>query len=217
MAKVLRPVTTDEEIQRVIPVIEGLKKATDIPISIDTYKASVAEAAIQAGATMINDISGFLFDKKMPEVAARYQIPVVIMHIKGSPQNMQQDPTYENLIDEIYLHLETQIEKAVQAGLARDFIILDPGIGFGKSIDDNYKLIRRLKELQALGCPILIGVSRKSFIGNILNLPPEQRLYGTAAASAIAVMNGAHILRSHDVKEMRQVVCIADLIAGQRE
>jgi len=209
------PVTAEEEIERVVPVIAELRQKLDIPISIDTYKASVAEAAIEAGATMVNDISGFLFDEDMPALVARRQVPVVIMHIKGTPQNMQDNPTYDNLFDELYMHLEAQIELALQVGIPHDQIIVDPGLGFGKRIGDNYEIIRRLPELRGLGCPILVGPSRKSFVGEALDLPPDQRLEGTAAAVALSVMNGARILRVHDVEEMRRVVRVAELIAGR--
>ncbi len=212
-----QPVSEQEELERVLPVIETLSRALDIPISIDTYKANVAEAALRAGAAMVNDISGLLFDPRMPEVLAQYKAPLVLMHIKGTPQDMQEHPTYTNLFDEIYQHFEKQIQVALHAGIPRQFLIIDPGLGFGKAMRDNYTLLRRLPELRGLGCPILVGPSRKSFVGKILNLPPEQRLEGTAAAVASAVLSGAHIVRVHDVMEMRRVVQIADLIAGRAE
>ncbi len=212
-----QPVSEQEELERVLPVIEALSRRLDIPISIDTYKANVAEAAIRAGAAMVNDISGLLFDPRMPEVIARYHAPLVLMHLKGTPQDMQQNPTYENLMDEIYLHLEKQVQAALQAGIPRALLIVDPGLGFGKSIDDNFTILRRLSEFRGLGCPILLGPSRKSFVGKVLNLPPEERLEGTAAAVTGAILNGAHIVRVHDVTEMRRVVQIADLIAGRAE
>jgi dihydropteroate synthase len=211
------PVSTEEELRRVIPVIEVLAKRVNIPISIDTYKAPVAEAAIHAGASIVNDISGFQFDNRMPEVVTRLGVPVVLMHIKGTPRNMQENPTYENLMDELYLYLERQIEAARCAGIAEERIIIDPGLGFGKRLSDNYEILRRLAEFRGLGCPILVGPSRKSFVGKALNLPPDQRLEGTAAALALAVSNGAHIVRVHDVTEMRRVAMIADLIAGRTE
>ncbi len=212
-----QPVSEQEESERVLPVIEALSRALDIPISIDTYKANVAEAAIRAGAAMVNDISGLLFDARMTEVIARYQVPLVLMHLKGTLQDMQENPKYANLLDEVYQHLEKQIALAQQAGIPRSHLIIDPGLGFGKRLHDNYTLLRRLSELRGLGCPILVGPSRKAFVGKILNLPPEERLEGTAAAVAIAATNGAHIVRVHDVAEMRRVVQIADLIAGRAE
>lgn len=210
-------VSEQEEADRVLPVIEALSNILSIPISIDTYKANIAEAAIRAGAAMVNDVSGLKFDPRMAEVVARYQVPLVLMHIKGTPQDMQQNPVYENLLDEIYSHLESQVQLAVQAGISRRLLFIDPGLGFGKSYQDNYALLRRLPELRGLGCPILVGPSRKAFVGKPLDLPPEERLEGTAAAVTSAVMNGAHVVRVHDVEKMRRVVQIADLIAGRAE
>ena len=211
------PVSVEEEKRRVLPVIEALSKIVNLPLSIDTYKAAVASAAVQAGASLVNDISGFQFDPQMPETVAQLGVPVVIMHTKGSPAEMQSNPAYENLLDELYLYFEEQIALARAAGIAADRLIIDPGLGFGKRVQDNYEILRRLPEFHGLGCPILIGPSRKSFVGKALNLPPEQRLEGTAAAVAAAVMNGAHIIRVHDVREMRRVATIAGLIAGRTE
>jgi dihydropteroate synthase len=180
-------------------------------------QAQVAEAAVQAGASLINDVSGFQFDAQMPATVAKLGVPVVIMHTKGSPADMQTNPVYENLMDELFLYFEKQIETARRAGVSEDRIIVDPGIGFGKHLQDNYEILRRLPEFRGLGCPILVGPSRKSFVGVALNLPPEQRLEGTAAAVAAAVMNGAHLIRVHDVLEMRQVATIAGLVAGRTE
>jgi dihydropteroate synthase len=211
------PVSADEEKSRVLPVIAALAKTLDIPLSIDTYKAEVAAAAVQAGASLVNDISGFQFDPQMPATVARLGVPVVIMHTKGSPADMQSNPTYEKLLDELYLYFEAQIALACSAGIAEDRLIIDPGLGFGKRVQDNYEILRRLPEFRGLGCPIMVGPSRKSFVGKALNLPPEQRLGGTAAAVAAAVMNGAHLIRVHDVREMRRVATIAELIAGRTE
>jgi dihydropteroate synthase len=210
------PVSAEEEKQRVLPVIAALAKQIQIPISIDTYKAQVAEAAVEAGASLVNDISGFQFDAQMPATVARFSVPVVIMHTKGAPAEMQANPSYENLLDELQLYFEQQLELAHEAGISENQIIIDPGLGFGKGRADNYAIIRRLPELRSLGCPILVGPSRKSFIGAPLDLPPEHRLEGTAAAVTAAVMNGAHIVRVHDVMEMRRVVTLADLIAGRK-
>lgn len=203
-----------EELTRVIPVIEGLAADVRIPLSIDTYKSQVAEAAIQAGATIVNDISGMQFDAGMPEVIKHYNVPIVLMHIKGKPHDMQVDPTYDNMMDEIYMYFEDRISAAVEAGVERDLIIIDPGIGFGKRLWDNYEILQRLPEFRGLGCPILVGPSRKSFIGKALDLPVEERLEGTAAAVTAAVLGGSHIIRVHDIKEMLRVVQIADLIAA---
>ena len=209
------PISYEEELQRIIPVLEGLLKQIDVPISIDTYKSSVAEAVLQIGAKIINDISGLRFDPRMKEVVAKYQAPVVIMHIKGEPLNMQRNPHYDNLIREIYDYLSDSIELAVKAGIKQEKIIVDPGIGFGKRLFDNYEILRRLEEFKGLGCPILIGPSRKSFIGKVLNLPSDQRLEGTIAAIAIGIQNGAHIVRVHDVKEISRACRIVDLLVGK--
>jgi len=211
------PVSAEAEKSRVLPVIAALAKSLNIHLSIDTYKAEVAEAAVQAGASLVNDISGFQFDAQMSATVARLGVPVVIMHTKGSPADMQSNPTYGNLLEELYLYFEEQIELARTAGISEDRLIIDPGLGFGKRVQDNYEILRRLAEFRGLGCPILVGPSRKSFVGKALNLPPEQRLEGTAAAVAAAVMNGAHIIRVHDVMEMRRVTTIAECIAGRTE
>lgn len=208
------PVSEAEELARIVPVIEALAGEIKIPISVDTYKAPVAEAAIQAGATIINDISGLQFDPHLLEVVAHYGVPIIIMHIKGQPHDMQLNPVYENLMDELYDFFENCIQKAHSAGIDRSRVIIDPGIGFGKRLWDNYEILQRLPELKGLGCPILVGPSRKSFIGKILNLPVEERLEGTAAAVTVAVANGCQLIRVHDVKEMLRVVQIADLICG---
>jgi dihydropteroate synthase len=204
------PVPIEEELRRVIPVIKELAKRTKVPISIDTYKSEVARQALDNGALIVNDISGLRFDEKMVEVVAEYKASVVLMHIKGTPKTMQQNPEYKDVISEIYSYLSESVNLALSAGIKQ--IIVDPGIGFGKRLIDNLEIIRRLREFKSLGYPILIGVSRKSFIGNILNLPVDQRLEGTAGAVAISVWNGANIVRVHDVKEMVRVVRIVDAI-----
>lgn len=207
------PVKLDEELKRVIPVIEGISRRIKIPISIDTYKAKVAEEAINAGASIINDISGLRFDPQMPHVAAKYKIPVVIMHIKGTPKDMQKNPQYKALIPEIIEYLRICIITAKEEGVEEDKIILDPGIGFGKLPEHNLQIIKNLKEFAPLGKPILIGVSRKSFIGKILNnAPPECRLEGTAAAVAVSIINGANIVRVHDVDYISKIVKVVDAI-----
>ena len=210
------PLSQQQELERLIPVVEQLARVIDVPISVDTYKSQIAEAAIAAGATMINDISGLRFDSDMKTIAARYNVPVAVMHIKGVPKNMQLDPDYDDLIDEIYQYLADSIKLAMNAGLNRDQIIIDPGIGFGKRLLDNYTIIKRLREFSTLACPILIGPSRKSFIGKILDAPPDQRLEGTAAAVAIGIQNGANIVRVHDVAAMKRVCQIADMMKESR-
>ncbi|MCL4476682.1 MAG: dihydropteroate synthase [Nitrospirae bacterium] len=207
------PVEFEEEIRRTIPVIEELAKRVNVPISIDTYKADVAKRALDAGASMVNDISGLRFDPEMAGVAADYKAPLVIMHIKGSPKNMQVNPEYEALIPEIIDYLRISIKLAVDAGVKEDMIIIDPGIGFGKTFEHNLEILKNLREFTLLEKPLLIGPSRKAFIGKILgNSPTSERLEGTAAAVAISIMNGANIIRVHDVKEMVKVSKVADAI-----
>ncbi len=207
-----KPLPVDEELRRVIPVIEALSAKVEIPISIDTYKSSIAEKALEAGAEMINDISGLKFDRKMANVAAKYGVPVVLMHIKGTPEVMQLDVHYDCLLSEIMEYLEQGIEIAEGAGIDPKLIIIDPGIGFGKSVEDNLKIIRHLAELKSLGKPILLGPSRKSFIGKILNAPIEQRDEGTLASISAAIMNGANIIRVHEVGPARKTARIVDAI-----
>lgn len=200
-----------EEMGRVVPVIEAIAGKTKIPISVDTYKSEVARAALSAGASMVNDISGLRFDGKMSEVVSGHNVPVVIMHIKGTPRNMQKHPVYKALIPEITDYFREGIEIARCAGIADDGIIIDPGIGFGKTAEHNLEIVRRLDEFTGFEKPILLGLSRKSFIGRILGgLPATERLEGTAAATAIAIFNGANIIRVHDVKEMVRVAKVAD-------
>lgn len=209
------PVDLETELNRVIPVIKALRKRTSVPISIDTYKSVVARRALEAGADLVNDISGMRFDSKMPATIAEFNSAVCLMHIKGTPQNMQKDPRYENLIDEILHSLNSSVNHAIDAGISRNKIIVDPGIGFGKSVADNYTILRYLKEFESLGQPILIGLSRKSLIGKLLDLPEDQRLEGSLAGLAAAIIHGASIIRVHDVKESVRAVTIADAIAGK--
>lgn len=206
-------VPLDEEIRRTILVIETISKKLNVPVSIDTYKAEVAKRAIDAGASIINDISGLRFDPEMPGTVAEAGVPVILVHIKGKPKDMQQNPVYEALIPEIMDYLRVSIRIAEEAGIAGDKIIIDPGIGFGKTYEHNLEIIKNLEEFTMLGKPVAIGVSRKAFIGKVLgNATPSERLEGTAAAVAISIFNGANIVRVHDVKEMVKVVKIADSI-----
>lgn len=206
-------ISVKEEISRVVPVIEALANKVKIPLSIDTYKSAVAGAAILSGASIINDISGLRFDPQMPHVAARHNVPVVIMHIKGTPKNMHKNPSYKSLMPEVIDYLREGIEIARNAGVADEKIIIDPGIGFGKTLEHNLEIIKKLDEFSGLEKPILIGPSRKSFIGKILgDLPVTERLEGTSAAIAISIFNGANIIRVHDVKEMARVAKISDRI-----
>lgn len=206
------PVTIEEELRRVIPVIEELAKRIDLPISIDTYKSGVAKEALDSGALMVNDISGLRYDPEMKKVIAEYDVPLVLMHIKGTPKNMQENPKYENLLEDIKSYLNQSISIAEEAGIGEDKIIIDPGIGFGKTLDDNLKILKNLVEFKSLGKPVMIGVSRKSFIGKILDLPTDERLEGSLASMAAAIMNGANILRVHDVKESKRVAKLVDAI-----
>jgi dihydropteroate synthase len=204
-------VSVQDEKKRVIPIIKQLAQKLKVPLSIDTYKSGVADAALSAGASIVNDISGLRFDPRMPEVVARHDVPVVIMHIKGTPKNMQKNPSYKALIPEIMDYLREGIEIARNSGIADDKIILDPGIGFGKTVEHNLEITRKLHELTGFEKPLLIGPSRKSFIGKILGgLPVSESLEGTAAAVAIGIFNGANIIRVHDVKAMKKVVMFVD-------
>lgn len=211
------PVAAAAELARVLPVVEALRRQSDVFISVDTYKADVAEAALAAGADIINDISAMGFDPRMAAVAAASGAGVVLMHILGTPRDMQSDPHYEDVVGEISAFLAGRIAIALAAGIAREQIVIDPGIGFGKRLEDNLVILRDLGRLTALGCPILSGPSRKSFIGRILDLPVEQRLEGTAAAVTASILNGARIVRVHDVAAMRRVVLLADAIRSGRQ
>ncbi len=208
------PVPAAEEIRRVVPVISELAKRIDVPISIDTYKSKVAKEALEAGADIINDISALRFNEGMADLACRTGAPVVLMHMNGLPRDMQNDPVYYDVIDEIRDFLEDRVEYAVSKGIDRDLLIVDPGIGFGKTTEHNLRIISELGSFRGIGCHVLIGPSHKSFIGNVLDLPLEERLEGTAAAVAVSVMNGADIVRVHDVKEMVRVVKLTGAIAA---
>jgi len=211
------PVSVEEELGRVIPVIEHLAPRIDVPISIDTYKAVVAREALRAGARIVNDISGLRFDPEMADVVAAGGAAVVLMHIKGRPRDMQKNPVYEDLLGEIADYLSESISIAERAGVSPDRIVVDPGIGFGKTFDHNLEIIRRLGELDRLGKPVLVGPSRKAFVGKILgDLPPEERVEGTAAVVALAIASGAHIVRVHDVKTMVRVARVADAVRRGR-
>ena len=206
------PVSAEEERRRVLPVIQALRRQSDVLISIDTYKAEVARAALDAGADIVNDISGLGFDEEMPGVVASTGAGLVLMHIRGTPRTMQQNPVYRDVVREIRETFAERLAKAEKAGISPEQVVLDPGIGFGKKLQHNLEILRRLKEFRRFGRPILIGPSRKSFIGAILDLPPDQRLEGTAAAVAVGIANGADVVRVHDVREMVRVVRVADAI-----
>lgn len=205
-------VTAEEEMGRVIPVIESLVREINVPISIDTCKSEVAKAALDAGASIINDISAMRFDPKIAEVAAQKKAPLILMHMKGTPKDMQKNPKYTDVMGEIKEFLNERIEFAVSKGMARDKLIIDPGIGFGKTVNHNYEIIKNLKELKALGLPILIGTSRKSFIGTTLGLDVNERLEGTLATVTISIISGADIVRVHDVREVQRTARMTDAI-----
>ena len=210
-------VPLEEEIQRVVPVIRALRQLTTIPISVDTTKAEVLEAAIAAGADILNDISAGLLDAEMLPTAARLKVPVMLMHMQGTPRTMQANPTYRDVIDDVYDYFADRIVAAQAAGISRNRIVIDPGIGFGKTVDHNLSLIARGKEFRSLGCPMLVGVSRKSFIGKILDRPdPGDRVWGTGAACAVAIVQGADLLRVHDVAQMEDVSRLCDGLLRQK-
>jgi dihydropteroate synthase len=206
------PISADEELRRILPVISGLRKHTKSLISVDTSKSDVALAALTEGADIINDISAFRKDPKMVSVAVQTDAPIIIMHMKGSPKTMQRDPHYENVIKEIKSFLKKMIEVAAENGIKRDKIIIDPGIGFGKRFEDNLTLIRNLSDFGTLDQPILVGISRKSFLGKILDLPPGEREEGTLASAIISVIQGAHILRVHEVAPIKRAILVAETI-----
>ncbi len=209
-------ISLQEELDRVLSVLQVLRQDIPVPISVDTTRASVARAAVNAGADMVNDISGGTFDPDMLPTVALLNIPIVLMHTRGTPQTMQQLTDYQDLIGEIYQFLESRISESVASGIDRSRIIIDPGIGFAKTYNQNIEVFRRLPMFRSLSCPILVGSSRKGFIGHILNQPdPKARVWGTAAACCAAIASGADILRVHDVKEMRDVCRVADAIFRQ--
>jgi dihydropteroate synthase len=203
-------VPIEEELRRVIPAISELSKKIKIPISIDTYKSEVADQALKNGAEIVNDISGFRFDNKMANITAKYNASCILMHIKGTPKDMQKNPEYDNVVKEVYDYLNESIKIAKNAGIKQ--IITDVGIGFGKSLDHNTTLLKNLSHFQKLGYPILLGASRKSFMNKIFPVEMNERLEGTIAANTIGIMNGANILRVHDIKENLRAVKIADYI-----
>lgn len=216
------PVDVDEEMERVLPVIHGLhKNFPDVLISIDTYKSQVAEEAIKAGAHIVNDVWGLRADDQLAGVAAKYKAPVILMHNRSNPAsldvreklgNAYVGSEYQNLIEDVKRELLESVTLAKKAGVAESHILLDPGIGFGKTREHNLELINRLDEIRALGYPTLLGTSRKSFIGFTLDLPPEQRIEGTAATVAVGIVRGADMIRVHDVKEMTRVAKMTDAV-----
>lgn len=211
----------EEELARVVPVLEGLRGLLKIPISIDTQKVEVAEAALDTGAEMLNDISGLHNKPQLAELAARRRVPIVLMHMRGEPRTMQKTGFARDVIQEVVSGLRRSVAIARKAGVARSQIILDPGIGFGKSYAQNYELLEKLPQLARLGCPLLVGTSRKGFLGATLAREGQpaaaaERLWGTAATVTAAILNGAHIVRVHDVAEMAQVVRVSDAVVNPR-
>ena len=209
-----KPISFVEEIERTIPVIEEIRKISDCTISIDSYKSEVVEAALNVNANIVNDISGLTYDNKMAKLISDKKSPLILMHMKGKPLDMQKNPLYDNLIGDICNFFSNQIFFANSVGIDSSKIILDPGIGFGKRIEDNFEIIRELKQIRAMGFPVLIGPSRKSFIGDTLNLPTDDRIEGTMATITAGLLNGANIVRVHDIKETLRTVSIAERIKG---
>jgi len=210
-------VSASEELSRIIPIIQAIRSVSDIPLSVDTRKAVVAQQAVKEGVGMINDVSGLCFDEKMPYVLAKYGVMVVVMHMRGIPQDMQQKANYNNVIAEVSKEIMERVEKAQEAGIQKEKIIIDPGIGFAKSVADNLRILASMSHFTRLGFPVYLGVSRKSFIGITLGsldypLPPEQRLEGTLAVQAWALLNGVSYLRVHDVRETAHLVTMLSTI-----
>jgi dihydropteroate synthase len=203
-------VPADEEIRRVIPVLQRLAGGVGCPLSIDTIKAEVAARALDAGAVLVNDISGFRFDTAMAATVARGHASAVVMHMKGTPKTMQDNPVYDDLFAEVESGLRASVEEGRRSGIRQ--IIVDPGIGFGKSGRDNLDLLRGLSRFHALGCPVMVGPSRKAFLGEILHLPVEERVEGTLASVVAAILSGAHIVRVHDVKQVKRAALVADAL-----
>jgi dihydropteroate synthase len=208
-----KSVSADEESRRIVPIIKAIKNEyKDILISVDTYKSNVAEKAIEAGADFVNDISGLTFDDEMISLLAQSDIPIVVMHINGKPKTMQENILYSDLISDMKRFFIKQCDYAINSGIKEGNIIIDPGIGFGKTFDHNFTLLKRLKEFEDLGFPILIGPSRKAFIGDVLNLPSNERVEGTIATIVAGILNGANIIRAHDIKEIKRATIVTEKI-----
>ena len=215
-------ISIDAELRRVLPVLRDLRRLLKIPISIDTQKSEVAESALDAGAEIINDISGLKNDLRIAEVAARRRVPLILMHMRGEPRTMQKGPFARDVMKDVIQGLRKSVILARKAGVPKSQIILDPGIGFGKSFAQNYELLQKLPQLAKLGYPLLVGTSRKGFLGTTLAregkpAPPEERIWGTAATVTASILNGAHIVRVHDVAEMVQVARVADCFLDPKQ
>jgi dihydropteroate synthase len=214
--------SASEELDRILPVLEALRGRLKIPISVDTRRASVADLAIRAGAELVNDVSGLRSDPRIAEVAARQRVPLILMHMRGKPRTMQAGPFARDVVKDVLQGLRTSTETARKAGVAKSQIVLDPGIGFGKSFVQNYELLQKLPQLAKLGYPLLVGTSRKGFLGATLArdgkpVPPEERIWGTAATVTASILNGAHIVRVHDVEEMVKVARVADCLLDPKQ
>jgi dihydropteroate synthase len=208
-----QPVPLEEELRRVIPVIRGLRARSNVPLSIDTYKEAVARAALDAGADIVNDISALRFDPRMAELIASESVPVILMHMQGVPRTMQLQPHYQDVVREVNDFLTERIRSALEAGIPRERIIIDPGIGFGKTLAHNLALLKDISSFKSLGQPLLVGISRKAFIGKILNAAgPQERLEGSLAAAVVAAVSGANMIRAHDVGETHRALRVADAI-----
>lgn len=210
-----KPVSADEELERVLPVLQEVRTKVSIPISVDTYKSTVAREAFKEGADIVNDISAFRLDPELPQVVRDWDAAVVLMHMRGTPETMQNIPASGDILGEIQRDLQVAVSKAFETGISRERIVIDPGIGFGKTVEDNCKILNRLSFLEAFDLPMLVGTSRKAFLGKILDLPARERIWGSAASIAISIMGGAHIVRMHDVEEMSQVARITDAILAE--
>jgi dihydropteroate synthase len=207
-----RPLSAPEEIERVVPVVRELRRVISIPLSIDTVKAEVARAALDAGADVVNDISALRFDPDMISLIVEEKVPVVLMHMQGTPRTMQESPRYQNVLQEVKDFLRSRVAFSVERGVAPGQIVIDPGIGFGKDLEHNLALIRGISTLTSLAQPVLVGPSRKTFIGKILNVGPDDRLEGSLAAAVAAILGGANMIRMHDVKEARRAMALADAL-----
>ena len=211
-------ISASQELDRILPVLEGLRGRLKIPVSVDTRRSTVAELALRADAEIINDVSGLRSDARIAEVAAKYGVPLILMHMRGEPRTMQNGPFARDVMKDVAQGLRDSVAKARKAGVAKSQIILDPGIGFGKSYSQNYELLQKLPQLATLGYPLLVGTSRKGFLGATLArdgkpAPPEERIWGTATTVTASILGGAHIVRVHDVAEMVQVARVADCVA----
>ena len=210
------PVDQEEERRWLIPVVRAVCRAVSVPVSVDTTKAAVARQALDAGAALVNDISALRYDSGMKPLIAETGAGLVLMHMQGTPKTMQQAPSYRDVIEEVRQFFVERIGTALEAGIAAEQILLDPGIGFGKNLEHNLRLLARLDAFVALGYPVLVGVSRKAFIGQVLDRPVDERLMGTAAAAAVAILRGARVIRVHDVAPLRDVVKMIEAIVSAK-